>query len=384
MLEALVRAVAWRPGLGTFGAEAPVIMRTMTPSDPASPTSAPTTRDPAVDDALVAAFVLGWRLAELYDRDSLPPPPAAGTTRSAPAHLPGASEATDYDRAVVLIDQVRTAVRSLSGVFGGQAPNLDDVRATLDREDHEREDVQLAVLEVHNDIRTRLTAVEPRLGTAYGLGRLLADTVWLPRSGRKELYRERFEHFRLANAHAWLDDLDRAFPSGAAGAVRAGLRAWEARVAALLETDETGGVFDERVLRALRQQGEIWRRLLANEKDPSSLLSSNDYVAAANGLLRRGRAIGWHFLRAWWLVILLVLLVAAGAIWAAVSYAPTGTDRVVAVLVSIGGALGVSWKGVSASLGQTLRRAEAALWAAEVEEAVGRAATVLPDPSSRR
>lgn len=338
----------------------------------------------AGDAAVIAALVLGWRLAELYDQDSMPPPSAKQTTQTPPAHLPGASEASDYDRAVVLIDQASGAARSLGDVLGDQALTLAEVRATLDRDPQDRADVQRVILEVHNDVRTRLTAVEPRLGTAYGLGRLLADTVWLPRSKERDLYRERFDHFRLGNAHAWLDDLELALPSRAAAAVRAGLRAWEVRVAALVEADTTGAAFDESMLRALRTQGEMWRRLLAGEKDPSSLLASHDYVAAARGLLRRGRAIAWRFLGAWWFAVLLVLLVAAAGIWAAVTYAPTGTDRVVAVLVSVAGTLGVSWKAVSASLGQTLRRAEAALWAAEVDEAVGRAATVLPERPRRR
>ena len=208
--------------------------------------------------------------------------------------------------------------------------------------------------------------------------------MWLPRSKERDLYSERFDHFRLANAHAWLNDLERALPSRAAAAVRAGLRAWEVHVAALVEADTTGAAFDERLLRALRDQGEMWRRLLAGEKDPSSLLSSRDYVAAARSFSQRGRAIAWRFLGAWWFAALLVVFVAAAGIWAAVTYAPTGTDRVVAVLVSVGGALGVSWKGVSASLGQTLRRAEAALWAAEIDEAVGRAATMTPARPRRR
>jgi hypothetical protein len=359
----------------------------MTNSDsgiPAPPYGAHAGSGRVGDAAVIAALVLGWRLAELYDQDSLPPPPVKPATQMPPAHLPGASEASDYDHAVVLIDQASGAARSLGDVLGDQARTLAEVRATLDRDPHDRADVQRVILEVHDDVRTRLTAVEPRLGTAYGLGRLLADTVWLPRSKERDLYRERFDHFRLGNAHAWLDDLERALPSRAAAAVRAGLRAWEVRIAALVEADTTGAAFNESVLRVLRAQGEMWRRLLAGEKDPNSLLGPHDYVAAAHGLLRRARAIAWRFLCAWWFAVLLVLLVAAAGIWAAVTYAPTGTDRVVAVLVSVAGALGVSWKGVGASLGQTLRRVEAALWAAEVDEALGRAATVLPGRPRRR
>jgi hypothetical protein len=64
--------------------------------------------------AVAAAFVLGWRLAELDDRDLLPrPPAAAGADIAAPEHLPGASEMTDHERACVLLAQARDALTIL-------------------------------------------------------------------------------------------------------------------------------------------------------------------------------------------------------------------------------------------------------------------------------
>jgi len=79
---------------------------------------------------------------------------------------------------------------------------------------------------------------------------------------------------------------------------------------------------------------------------------------------------------------IVVCLAAAGAIgatvWAAVTYAPAGTDRVIAVLVSAAGFLGLSWAGVRATLGRALRQAEHAMWEAEVVEAIGKAATIVP------
>jgi len=69
----------------------------------------------------------------------------------------------------------------------------------------------------------------------------------------------------------------------------------------------------------------------------------------------------------------------AAAIWAALTYAPSGTDRVVAVLLSAAGFASLSWAGVRATLGRAVRQAEHAMWDAEVVAAIGKAATVVPD-----
>jgi hypothetical protein len=74
-----------------------------------------------------------------------------------------------------------------------------------------------------------------------------------------------------------------------------------------------------------------------------------------------------------------LLLAATGAaIWAALTYAPAGAGRVVTVLVSAGAAIGLSWRGVGATLGKALDRVEAELWASEVTAAAQRAATYAP------
>lgn len=334
----------------------------------------------------MAALLLGWRLAQLYDRDTLPPPAAPDSgTKALPSHLPGASEATDYDRAALLIDQAESALQALLAVFGESPPTLEPLRAALCGENHERDDVRAVILDVHKAIGPRLAAADERLERAYGLGRVLADTVWLPRSKQPLLYKERFDHYRLANAHGWLADLEVALPRQASPAVQAGLTRWENWVHVALDSaDAAPELFDESVLRALRAQGECWRRLLVGEKDPASLLTTNHYVAAARSLLRRGRAIAFSFLWSWapWIVILATG--AAAAIWAAATYAPHGSGRLIAVLGSVAATVGISWKGASATLGKTLGRAEAALWSAEVGAAIGEAATILPNGQKSR
>lgn len=68
------------------------------------------------------------------------------------------------------------------------------------------------------------------------------------------------------------------------------------------------------------------------------------------------------------------------ALWASVTYAPAGTARVAAVIASVAGFLGLSWTGIRATLGQAVRQGEAAVWEAEVVDALGKAACILPEP----
>jgi hypothetical protein len=131
---------------------------------------------------------------------------------------------------------------------------------------------------------------------------------------------------------------------------------------------------DAAVVRALRRQGDIWRRLLTGEQRPEELLDSQAYVGAAIGLLGAAWRVGRHYLLKWaWAVVLLVA-VAGAAVWAPLFYAPAGTSRVAAVVVPAAGVLGISWLGVRATLGRALRQAEGALWQAEVTAAIAKVA----------
>ena len=72
----------------------------------------------------------------------------------------------------------------------------------------------------------------------------------------------------------------------------------------------------------------------------------------------------------------------AASVWAAVTFAPAGTARVAAVLVSVAGAPGLSRKSVEGTLGKAVSQAESAIWNAEVVTGVAKAATILPPTRS--
>jgi hypothetical protein len=170
-------------------------------------------------------------------------------------------------------------------------------------------------------------------------------------------------------------------PPRSAGTVRATLAQWEQWVGSLPFTSQgtiDASSVDAAVVRALRRQGDIWRRLLTGEQRPEELLDSQAYVGAAIGLLGAAWRVGRHYLLKWaWAVVLLVA-VAGAAVWAPLFYAPAGTSRVAAVVVPAAGVLGISWLGVRATLGRALRQAEGALWQAEVTAAIAKVAATTP------
>jgi len=353
------------------------------PDDPAAaetPVSPAAGADDTPDAAVRDGFVFGWRMAELYDQEDLPAPRHAETEAPVPPHLPGASEMSDYEKARVIIDQAQAASRSLAATLKIELPTLDTVIATLDRPGHHADEVRREILAAYLQTRDQVAGVAPLAATSCGLGRMLADTALLPRTGRPEVLAERFDSYRLSNAYRWLDDLSTALPRHAAGAVKASLSAWEGWVQSLPRTADKldAGRLDGAVVRKLRSQGEMWRRLIAGAVAGKSLLKSDDYVAAGERLLRSGRKVAGRFVLRWWPGLLAIAAVTAAAFWAAITYAPAGSTRVAAVLVSAAGALGVSWKTVSATLGKALNQAEASLWESEVVVAIGQAATIHP------
>ena len=346
------------------------------------------TTEPAQAQAAAAAFLFGWRMAELYNQPHLPPPAATDPAAQLPPHLPGASEMSAHDRAHLSLDQAESALRQLATSLDAELPTLDAVARTLNSERHNRDDVRHEALVAYIAIRNGVAGLSPLAATSCGLGRVLADTTLLPHSSGPAILLERFEPHRLDNTYRWLDDLSTSLPRDVASAVKASLATWEAWITALPKQDETlqPSAFTPLHVRRLRAQGDMWRRLVAGEITPRGLLNSNDYVEAGEQLLRQARRIAARFLLRWWFPAAVLVAATAAAIWAAVTYAPSGSSRVAAILVSLAGALGLSWKAVAATLGRALAKAESALWDSEVLASIGRAATVHPErerPSSR-
>jgi len=287
---------------------------------------------------------------------------------------------TPHEKACALAAHVGADLASLRTALGAELPTVEDVGAALSVVGHGRDEVRRAVHDLYLNTRDRLAGSNPAAAVGFGLGRMLADTALLPTSGRPEVLGEQFNWFRLANAFDWLDDLDTVLPAHSASAVRASLRAWEKWVAERRRPDDTvdPAEVNQGTIRALHRQGDMWRRLLTGEQAADQLLDGRAYVGAAASLLADARRLAFRYLWKWLWAILLAVAVVGASVWAALTYAPAGTVRVAAVLVSAAGFLGVSWAGIRATLGRALRQAESAMWQAEVIAAIGRAATITP------
>jgi hypothetical protein len=336
----------------------------------------------SAENAVCLALCVGWRMAELYDDDDLPGPPGRQEASGLPAHLPGLGEMSQHERACALAAHVGADLASLSRALGLESmPTAAPVAEALEAPGHSRNSVRTAVLDLYLKVRDAVAGSDVSAATAFGLGRMLADTALLPTEGHPEILAERFEEHRLANALGWLEDLDASLPPRSAATVRATLAEWEQWVARLPRTPK--GPIDPAALskaeiRALKRQGDIWRRMLTGEQRPDQLLDSQAYIGAAVKLLGAAWRIGWHYLWKWSWAIVLAAGAVSAAVWAPLAYAPAGTSRVAAVAVSAAGFLGISWLGVRATLGRALRQAEGALWEAEVTAAIAKVAATTP------
>jgi hypothetical protein len=130
------------------------------------------------------------------------------------------------------------------------------------------------------------------------------------------------------------------------------------------------------VTRALRRQGQLWRAILSGEKDGVDLLSTDDYLLAADRLLGHIRRLTLVLLRRFWIATVTVTAILAAALFKVftVRAAPT----VFAAVLTAAGAVGLSWKGAASGLGRVLAQAQRPLWENELDVAVANAVTVMP------
>jgi hypothetical protein len=385
-------------------------------------------RADAARDGVISAFVLGWHVAELFHT---PLPRSMQRRRARSARLVGMGELDPLSRARLLLAQVRADLeRAWRFDDSGQPPpDLDPVQSLLQAEVRQPGQLQAAVAELHQQLLVTLTAADFRLGKAYGLGRALAETVLLPDAKNPETFQQVFARYRLANLLGWLADLKSAFPPHAAEAVRGSLQTWVAwteaptlrlaldgqrpAMGAEAESQPLGGARAptvripppvrsafrsrrarhprqlptrpvdwgsaadrESIIRALRRQGQLWQALLSGEKDGVDLLSTDDYLLAADQLLGHIRRLMLDLLRRFWIAAVTVTAVLAAAL--VTVFTVRVASSVLAAVLAAAGAIGLSWKGAASGLGRVLAQAQRPLWESELDVAVANAVTAMP------
>jgi hypothetical protein len=351
----------------------------------------------AVRDAVVASFVLGWHVAELFHAN------VPGTVQRRPGsvdRLTGIGELDPLSRARLLLTQVRVDLATAwrFGRSGQDPPDTGPVQALLEADMRQPGQLRAAVAELHRQLLMALTAADFRLGKAYGLGRALAQTALVPDAQHPETFRRIFARFRLDNLLGWLADLRSAFPPHAAEAVSGSLQAWAAwsdaptlrpavgdpgqaqgrrpRRPSSRPVDWSAALDRESVTRALHRQGQLWRALLSGERHGLDLLSSDDYLSAADQLLGHLRRLTMRFLRRFWITTTVVAATVATAL--VVVVVVRAASAVVAAILAAAGTIGITWKGAASGLGRVLAQAQRPLWDSELDVAVANAVTWLP------
>jgi hypothetical protein len=256
------------------------------------------------------------------------------------------------------------------------AQDVNDLKAL-----REAKGVKAKLREIHGKLLPSLTAGDPVVGKAYSLGRALADLYLRPGSPTDADPLPAMSPGRLGTIRGWLRELQSALPDHAVRAVLGTLDQWQLwlRDHRTQSGKSTVNQADHRVvLRAVRAQGRIWRSLLSGETRADDMLDARDYIGAGNELLSRYRRLGWGFLRRYWPVIAGVSAAAAVATTLALTFSK-GTAAVIATIVAILSALGITGKTATSTLGRVANGMKDSLWGAEVDIAVGVAATRLPD-----
>lgn len=160
------------------------------------------TADPTVS----LTFALGWQTAELFRAD------LRHRSERRDGDLPGLGLLSDEERREISVDQVQAALTQLTPAIlkGGLTVPTDELNAVRTALGNWDNDGQPAVEALHLKVLGTLTAVDFRLGKAYGLGRALANTCRKPTDA--DAVTDELDPFRVANLLAWLDELSTAPP----------------------------------------------------------------------------------------------------------------------------------------------------------------------------
>lgn len=329
------------------------------------------------------AVRLGWHFAEIYRN---PPPSSHSPTNGAESlkHLPGVFDLDDFDRSTLLSGQIEHDVRTLAdrGANGEGAKAWEPIKKAIDdaRTAASEADKHHHILQAYRELRIKLGASDPRIGTALDLGQTLADTVLIPAASDSSTVVKKFSESQLSYVPGWLDDLHMSLSEHAADAVKGSLQSW------LEWARKTNRIVADRanLIQSLYDQGEIWRRILCGEMRAKDLLTSESYRKAAAQMLSRLRGLAVSFLGKWWWAVASLLVIVGLATWGIVVYSPGGATAIAALIATGAGALGISWKTISSTLGKVTSKAEGPLWETEVLQVVIIQATFVPGNARTR
>ncbi len=320
-----------------------------------------------------SATSLGWRVAQIYVEPFLRP---AVRTPTMGAFLPNTTDFRSNDKAAWLAEEIGKQANSLfsSGLPDDLKAATAAVIAAVGNDQTTDESLRNVVYQLHCVLLKDLTIAHFSLGKAYDLGASLASMVlWagLVSDDIPGRMKASFSPPRVDAVYNWLVELKTLLPDHAAYAIARGLEHWQNWVAS---TDHSSGEWPL-AQRMVITQATNWRSLITGEKSAVDTLNTKNYIDAARFVARKG----WGWAARHWYLLLLGMAVTAGVIAIIFSLRDVSQNvRVVASLVWLGGAIGLSFKGFVGTLGGVLKNVEGRLWQSELDEAVAEQNTVLP------
>ncbi len=330
-----------------------------------------TVAEPTGDPEVMAAFALGWQMSELYKPNSWP----AGNAAPEP-DLPGLGRLGGKERAELGLDQVAVGLKKLETAIKDAdlpIPSVTQAKAAIPG-NMPNVAYSKAIFELHIALLTTLTAAHFKLGKAYGLGRALADTTRVPKD-LDTLKRELDPH-RVTNLTNWLSDLTSLFPAHAGHVVHDSLEAWRDWAA----NAAPDGDASSKEIGLLRRQGQRWRSLLSGEKSATDALNLNDYVKAGELALSHSSSLALNFLGRFKLAVSIVAILFVGGL--ALIIAEPSAGGIAAGLAGIFASLGLTWKGVGASLGSTAAKMEKPIWGGALDTQIADSISLIPGGES--
>jgi hypothetical protein len=330
--------------------------------------------DSSTDKQVAAAVGLGWYLAALAH-----PGEITQTAAAVRGGTLGLGALSDSQMLAFCRSHVEVAFAKLRDVVNKASPLPDSELEKLGEcIDSAQDDARRQAAEkVDAKVLSALSAVDFRLGKAYGVGAALLYLTSRPLDQG-----ELAGHLTGANVApilAAIDDLSSALPEHAGHGVRESLREWQKSV----EGEKPSKVVDRPdIWHLLARQGELWRAVLAGEKSGTDMLEIEDYVDAADRLSKRMRAVAGRFVRKFPLVCAAIVALFAIGI-ALVAAFPDSAAAIVAGSGTILASLGLTWRGLGRSLGGLAGKLERPLWGAELDTAVTQAITLLSREEGR-
>jgi hypothetical protein len=235
-------------------------------------------------------------------------------------------------------------------------------------------------------------ADDPERLSAYQLGLILSDLVWLPfiaapgaepsPAGRPSALIGLFARPHLATVHTLLSGAGAQLPSGAATIVSRSLDNWADWIdvnSAQIKSPgaDIWGPGADTTLSALRVQGWVWRSVLIADPSVAVQPGMGAWVHAASAISRAARKLTVVVLRRFWPLVLIVLAALGGVLYL-VTANLSGASQVWASLVTVAAFVGSGTWGLGSGVSQSLGGVGYEVWSTAKTDAAAWGITWLP------